>query len=55
MAKRSGRHLSKKGLPPMVRITNSEKERVFVIREGKEFKEFKTLREFIATYGRKAT
>ena len=46
MTKRSSRSLSKKGLPPMRRITNSKKERVWLV-NGEEIK---TLKEVIAKY-----
>ena len=46
MAKRSHRSLTKKGLPPMRRITNSSKERVWLV-NGEEIK---TLAEVIAKF-----
>lgn len=46
MAKRSSRSISKKGLPPMKRITNANKERVWLV-NGKEIK---NLRDVVAKY-----
>lgn len=48
MSKRNHRGLSKKGLPPIKRVTNKDKERVWLV-NGEEIK---TLREVIAKYKR---
>ena len=46
MTKRSGRHLSKRGLAGLKRIKNKDGRRVWFYHD----KEFETLREVVTTY-----